>query len=90
MEKSFGFRIMITPWIVKTLFWIVVLASLVVGIYDIAKAKYFLAIQILIFGPLLARIISEIIILFFTIAQRLETLCHLLQHVTITDSKKRG
>jgi len=56
---------MITPMIVQVLFWMAVLFSIIVGIFDFVHGKYLYGFEILIFGPLLARIAAELIMIFF-------------------------
>ncbi|MAZ39035.1 MAG: hypothetical protein CMF49_02865 [Legionellales bacterium] len=63
---------MLTPVLIQIIFWFVVAYCLFVGIYDLARhMNIMLALEILILGPIAARIISEFLILFFTMNETL-------------------
>ena len=66
------FRRMLTPIILQFCFWVVVGYCLFVGIYDLTRyVNIVLSLEILIGGPILARIITEILMLFFSMNENL-------------------
>jgi len=66
------FRRMLTPVLIQFLFWVFIAYCLFVGVYDIAKHQSIKQIlEILILLPIVARIISEVLILFFRINETL-------------------
>ena len=71
MKNFLYFRTMITPIIVQVLFWMVALICIVVGAFDFFHGKYRYGIEVIIFGPLIARIGAELIMLFFQMNESL-------------------
>ena len=67
MKDFLCFRKMIMPVIVQILFWLVVLYSIIIAVVDFAHAKYWYGVAIIIFGPLLARVAAELIMIFFVV-----------------------
>ncbi len=65
MKNFLCFRTMVTPVIVQILFWVAVVFSVVVAIMNFTHGQYRYGVEVLILGPLLARIASELIIIFF-------------------------
>lgn len=72
MVKDFLlFRRMLTPFLVQLFFWIVV------GVCVITAVNYFLhrfwlnGLQVLVVGPILARLVAEWLILFFRMNETL-------------------
>ena len=65
---------MITPVMIQFAFWLVVLCSVIFAVRDFIHAQYFLGIQILILGPLLSRIMTELLLLGFKIFQTLRNI----------------
>ena len=71
MKDFLCFRKMIMPVIVQILFWLVVLYSIIIAVVDFAHAKYWYGVAIIIFGPLLARVAAELIMIFFRMNESL-------------------
>ncbi len=72
MRDYFTFRKMITPWLVQILFWIAVLIFVGIAIVDIIQhVSIRVILEIIILGPLCARILAEILLLFFRINDNL-------------------
>ena len=68
----FTFRKMISPILIQILFWIAIVFFIYIAIFDIRQnLGYFMAIEILILGPLVARVVCELLILFFRINDNL-------------------
>lgn len=65
MKDFLCFRTMITPVIVQVLFWLAVLFSMIIAIFNFVHTKYLYGVEIIIFGPLFARIAAELIMIFF-------------------------
>ena len=72
IKDFFSFRRMLTPVLIQILFWIGFVVCVVAGVvtmftpHGLAKG-----LQTLILGPLLVRIICELVILFFRINETL-------------------
>lgn len=71
MKDFLTFRRMLTPWLVNILFWLGTLAMLGTAIMDIFKGQYWKGIEIIILGPILVRIVCEILIVFFRMNETL-------------------
>jgi len=76
MEDFLQFRKMITPVIIKILFWIGVAVSVIGGLvmiivafgrYGTGVAGFFAGLLTMILGPVMVRIYCELLILFFRI-----------------------
>lgn len=66
MLKDFiTFRIMITPWLIQIFFWLAVIACLIGGVANLWNHHWIYGLQILVLGPIAARISAEWFILFF-------------------------
>lgn len=62
------FRRMLTPLLIQILFWIGLLLCLITGIADFFNGEGWVrALQVLIIGPIVIRMICEVFILFFRI-----------------------
>lgn len=72
MKDFLAFRTMITPMIVQVLFWMAVLFSIIIAVFDFAHGKVLYGFEIIIFGPLLARIVAELIMIFFKMNDSLD------------------
>ena len=73
MKDFLTFRCMITPWIVKILFWIALIVFISIGVVDIIQhVKWTVVLEIILLGPLATRIVCEILLLFFRISNNLE------------------
>lgn len=73
------FRKLITPFIIQLLFWLSVLFFLFVAARDITHHAYLTAAQVIIFGPLLSRVVCEVLLLFFRIYDRVDNIDQKLQ-----------
>lgn len=72
------FRRMLTPIILQLLFWVTTILCIITGIADLFNGEGILVgLQVLILGPLLARVICEFLILFFTMNETLTDLKNL-------------
>jgi hypothetical protein len=72
MQDFFTFRKMLTPWLVQFLFWAAMIIFIVIAIIDIIHHESWrVVLEIIILGPLAARIIGEVIIIFFRINDNL-------------------
>ena len=83
MGDFLRFETMITPVLIQVIFWLAVLASLVIGIMAIVSGEQFgvlVGIAIIIFGPIVARIYAEILIVVFRINEHLRQIQHNTQH----------
>lgn len=68
MKDFLTFRKMISPILVQILFWLVIIFIIFTAIVDILQGvSYRIVFEILIIGPLVTRIICELLILFFRI-----------------------
>ncbi len=66
MKDFFTFRLMISPWLIQILFWIALVAFICIAIVDmIQHVNFRVVLEIIILGPLVTRIVCEILILFF-------------------------
>jgi hypothetical protein len=65
------FRRMLTPILIQILFWLGVLFSIIGGVYNFSHHAFSHGLEILILGPILARIFCEILIVFFRINETL-------------------
>ena len=73
MEDFISFRKMITPTIIKVLFWIGVAGSVISGLIQIASSfgrygngfLFLSGLLVIIVGPVLTRIYCELLMLFF-------------------------
>lgn len=75
MDDFFSFRRMITPTIIRILFWVGIFGSIIGGIYLIVvsegAAARIAGIFWIILGPLVSRVICELFILQFRIYETL-------------------
>jgi hypothetical protein len=71
MNGSWGeylsFRRMITPIFIQVIFWIFVAVAVISGIVVMVNESFAGGLALIIFGPLLARIYAEILIVIFRI-----------------------
>lgn len=74
MKDFLNFRTFITPFIVKILFWLIVLVCWGMGIYDLIQHKYGLGIELIVLGPIIFRIMAEFILVIFKIEKHLSDL----------------
>jgi Domain of unknown function (DUF4282) len=80
MGDFLRFEVMITPILIQALFWIVVAATVIIGIVMIfatGEAQGIAGgILLIIFGPIVARIYAEILIVLFRINDHLRHIQH--------------
>jgi hypothetical protein len=82
MEGTMGdflrFETMITPAVIQVVFWIAVVIAVIAGIVQIAHGGVGIITGLLtiIFGPIVARIYCEILIIFFRINDHLRAIQH--------------
>lgn len=68
MFKDFlSFRRMITPGLVQIIFWLAVIACVIMGIVNIVHLLILQGIVTILIGPLVIRIICEYVIVIFRI-----------------------
>lgn len=68
MFKDFlTFRRMLTPILVQILFWLAVLACIILGVANILHQLILQGVATIIFGPLIIRIICEYVVVLFRI-----------------------
>jgi hypothetical protein len=80
MKKFLLFQSMITPTLIQFIFWIGVIATIAMGILDIAIKHHILnGLQMIILGPLALRVAAEILIVFFRICQNLDRIRHAVE-----------
>lgn len=79
MPKFLFFKSMLTPYIIHLFFWLMVVVCIVGGAYNFWFKAYVHGLQVLIVGPILARVICEFLILFFKIDQTLTELKNAVQ-----------
>ena len=73
MKNFLCFRTMITPALIQIIFWISVIFSVFAAAYVIfANHDISIGLQILIFGPLLTRMLCEMMIVIFRINDNLK------------------
>jgi uncharacterized protein DUF4282 len=84
MGEFLRFETMITPVLIQVLFWIAVVVSMVAGVIMMVAggepAERVGGVLLFIFGPLAARIYSEIFIVWFRMAEHLRQIDHNTQH----------
>jgi hypothetical protein len=76
MEEFMSFKRMITPTIIRVLFWIVAGISVIAGLVSIAAGEVWAGAGIALVGPLLARVYCELLILFFRMNETLNEISH--------------
>ncbi len=80
MRDFLRFEVMITPILIQVLFWIVVAVTVIMGIMMIVAAGDARGILVIIFGPIVARIYAEILIVLFRINDHLRRIQHNTEH----------
>ncbi len=66
-----SFRRMLAPWLIISIFWLGTAICVSCGIYDFFKVGILKGLAILLFGPLIIRLICESLIVFFRINETL-------------------
>ena len=80
MGDFLRFEVMITPILIQILFWIAVAATVITGslmIIDTGDAR---GVLVIVFGPIMARIYAEILIILFRINDHLRRIQHNTEH----------
>lgn len=101
MWDFFHFRRMVTPILLQALFWLMLIYCLVLGILDLYGGYIKQALLVLFLGPIIMRILFEILILFFRInetltdircntAPKISTILDLIQDSTSQEEEKPG
>lgn len=62
---------MITPVLIQVLFWIASAGIVLFGLAALARGETFMAVAIIIVGPLIVRVYCELLILFFRMNETL-------------------
>lgn len=73
------FRRMLIPIIAQLLFWIAVAICVAVGIFGLFNHDVMAGLGLMIFGPLVARLVCEYIIVFFRISDTLTEIKDMMQ-----------
>ena len=85
MGDFLRFETMITPILIQVVFWLAVLTCVIIGIVMIVSGNGAAAaaggVALIIFGPVLARLYAEILIVFFRINDHLRAIQHNTQRV---------
>lgn len=76
------FRRMLTPILIQVLFWATVLLCIVAAVVNFYHSAFLHGLQILILGPIFARIFCEFFILFFRMNETLTDLKNAVQEKT--------
>lgn len=71
IEDFLSFRRMLTPWLIIVFFWVGISICLVASIYDMFHGQVLKGVAILLFGPIVIRILCESSIIFFRINETL-------------------
>ncbi|HHY21208.1 MAG TPA: DUF4282 domain-containing protein [Bacilli bacterium] len=95
MQKYISFDRMITPTIIKIIFWIAIVFSVITGLgmivsglssYYGSGAQVFMGIVTIVVGPLLARVYCELLIVIFKMQESLTDIRSLLEKQQNNDS----
>jgi hypothetical protein len=77
MGNFIRFETMITPILIQILFWLAVVICVIVGFFAIESVPQIgIGLAVIIFGPILARIYAEILIVIFRINDHLRQIQH--------------
>lgn len=80
MKNFLTFRTMLAPILIQIIFWITLGILLIVAILDIVhNAPLRILFQVIIVGPIIARVICETLILFFRMNNNLTEIKQLLK-----------
>lgn len=67
LKEVLGFRRMLTPFLVKLVFWGGLIVCWGIGLLDLLQSKYLQGVLLFILGTLFLRIFCELLLLFFQI-----------------------
>jgi hypothetical protein len=79
MGDFLRFETMITPILIQIIFWIAVVVAVIIGVIiisDRSGPSILGGISLIVFGPILARIYAEIMIVLFKINDHLRQIQH--------------
>ena len=79
MRDFIRFETMITPMLIAFLFWLAVIACVVIGVWEIAAGPEHgvgVCLTLIILGPLVIRIYAEILMVVFRINDHLRQIVH--------------
>ncbi len=80
MKDFFMFRKMLSPILIQILFWISIIFFIGAAVVDlIQEINIIFALEILILGPLVARVVCELLILTFQILGELTQIKNILK-----------
>lgn len=79
MRDFLTFRRMLTPYIIQLFFWLSIVIFIVGAIYNFIHHAFLHGLQVLILGPILARVFCEFLIVFFQINETLTDLKNTVQ-----------
>lgn len=73
------FRKMMTPFVIQLFFWFITLVCVIGGIYNFVHHQVAHGLQIILIGPILARMFCEFLLIFFRLNQTLTDLKNSVQ-----------
>lgn len=68
------FRTMLTPILIQWMFWLSIVVTLVAFVINLSQHHFWIALQVIILGPLCARVIAELLLVTFRIYQSLHNI----------------
>ena len=71
MQDLVGFDMMVTPIIIRILYFLGLLGVLVMTVVSLFQGRILMAIGVLVFGAIMVRVYSELLILLFRIHDNL-------------------
>jgi len=84
MNDFLNFNKMITPMVIKILFWVGVGFSVLSGLFIMFNggASVILGLFVMVIGPLLTRVYCELLIVFFKVQESLHSLDHRVNQIS--------
>lgn len=79
MEDFLKFKKMITPALIRVLFWLGVAGAILAGFIGLVAGQYLAGILMILLGPIAVRIYCEVMILFFVINDTLTEIKNLIK-----------
>ncbi len=76
MKQFLRFHIMLTPWMVEVLFWLGLVTCISASVVQFIYLNIWRGIGILVLGPIIIRIMCELIIIVFRIHDTLKDIAH--------------
>ena len=74
LKDYLTFKKMITPMVIQIVFWIWVVFIIIGGLGMMFTVSFFGGLGMILFGPILARISIELIIVMFEISEGIQTI----------------